>query len=807
MSSEIRKVVRQIIAPMAVFVPCVALMAAAPAFAAPQNATRSSSRSQPPAAASSADPPQSNAGAAPIPSQLHQVLVVAAEKAVATVSPLKFAHVSPGANVETVLNNVPGFSSQTLGVGGFMVADQSFTLDGFNGDEVATTFDGVPDLNTFLGGLEGQGDQMEGQAIDPIDLAGAHVYSGASTQAESSIDDLGGTVSFQPALPTETFHVSLGMTGGEYDGGGSEAQETFAINSGAISSLNGLNVLAKFQHTLVHGPWDNVVGRINSYYLAAVQPTSTGHVKLVALVNAENGQPPSYVPAPLLAKYGVDYNYPQNVSFENQETESKLVSLSVKSLMNPRMIGDFKAFYVGTDNDMRAWSNPIYDNNYDGYPNDMTDGQFTVKGCSGLNAFASSSPTSSPTGLPEVYDCQAATQQFGSPEAGSAYQRYIQNYSQIGAMGHLTVLLPDNTVKVGAMGLIASMLSEEGWYGSWPVPIGTSGYNMAWLEHDGQTWMQAYLQDNIRLLNGKLHIYPGVKYNRLAMFANDDQGYFYTYSGSITETYKWLEDSLGANYAFTQELSAYINLGQSTKAPNISALYGNIGAVQQPLPVTTQPEKVNNIDAGLRFKNARYYWDVAFFNRYFMNVFSRVYNSLTGITLTKNAGKALYRGGTVKAGVVLPYYLQLEGNAGYTHAIYTQNFSNTTGGEYTNGMPRANVPDFTGSAELIYSHGPWYGSVSEHYTGSEYVLNFNTGVTTNRKIGGYATLNLDGAYTWNIDTNSLKALSLELHVSNALNRRAPFYSPGLYTRSNPNFLWLIYNEPLFASLSIKASFF
>ncbi|EQD47992.1 hypothetical protein B2A_08188, partial [mine drainage metagenome] len=91
-------------------------------------------------------------------------------------------------------------------------------------------------------------------------------------------------------------------------------------------------------------------------------------------------------------------------------------------------------------------------------------------------------------------------------------------------------------------------------------------YNAAWLERDGQTWMQAYVQDNIRLLHGRLHIYPGVKYTRLDMFSNDDQGYFYKNSGSITKIYRYIEDSIGVNYAFTSHLNAYVNWGQYGQA-------------------------------------------------------------------------------------------------------------------------------------------------------------------------------------------------------------------------------------------------
>jgi iron complex outermembrane recepter protein len=790
MSIEIRKVVRQILAPMTVVVPCMALMAAAPVVAVAQNSDQSSTTQSGPI----------QPAAAP---KLKQVTIVAAEEAVATVNPTIFQNVSPSSSVVSVLQNVPGFDSQTLGVGGFVVSDTAFTLDGFTDDELGSTYDGVPYINTFLGGLFGEGDQPIGQPLVPMDVSGADVYSGANTQSQSSIDDLGGTIAFEPALPSQQSHVDVGVTGGEYQGGGSETQESFGINSGAISSLDGLNVLAKVQHTLLHGPWDNVVERLNSYYLAAVQPTSSGEIKLVALVNAANGQPPTYVPASFITQGGYDYNFPTDVSYTNQESQSSFVALSAKSLLNPFMIGEITAFYNGTNNERIGYANPIYDNYYNGYEYDLN---ITLKTCSALNAYESSSSAPS-TAYPELYDCAAADSMFGSPAAGTAYQHYVQNYAEQGAQGHLTVLLPDNTVEVGALGFDAPMLSEESWFGQWPSPIGTTGYNMAWLEHDSQTWMQGYLEDNIELFDRKLHIYPGIKYSRLAMFSNDDQGYYYDFSGSVAETYKWVEDSIGVNYAFTPQLNAYVNFGQSTKPPNVSALYGNIGASQEPIAPNVKPEKVNNIDAGVRFRNAYYNWDVAFFNRDITNIFSETYSDVTGITLTKNAGNALYRGFNLGGGVELPYDLALTGNLGYTNAKYTANFTSVEGVAFTDGMPLANIPRLTGNLQLAYSNGPWYASLQDHYRGWEYVTNYETGVTTNFKLGGYGTLNLYGGYKWNVDTSTLQSVKVDVHVDNLLDRHAPFYSEGLDTASTPNFLWEIYNMPLFASVSVTASFF
>ena len=43
------------------------------------------------------------------------------------------------------------------------------------------------------------------------------------------------------------------------------------------------------------------------------------------------------------------------------------------------------------------------------------------------------------------------------------------------------------------------------------------------------------------------------------------------------------------------------------------------------------------------------------------------------------------------------------------------------------------------------------------------------------------TLNLDGSYTWAMDTNILEALKLELHVDNLMDGHAIIYSRGYQT--------------------------
>jgi len=815
MSIEIGKVVRQILAPVTVAVPCMMLLAATPAFAAPQSPGQgdSSDTSSSAGAQQDTDSPQSSSSSTSsfttTPAlTLNQVVIVAPEQAVATVETTDLIHVSPGLSTISVLNNIPGVNAQALGPLGFLPSDTAFTVDGFGSNEMGTTFDGVPYINTFLGGVYGEGDDQASTPIAPIFVSGISLYSGANTMSQSSLDDLGGTVAYEPELPTADFGVQLGMNGGRYSGGGSTSGESFGINSGAISSLNGLNVLARVSHTNSDGPWENVGGHVNAFYLAAVQPTTSGQVKLIAGVTDEDAHPPQDGVPNTLMGTNYDYNYPLDVAQFDQKANSTFVDLSVKSLLNPYVIGEAKVFYTGTQNNRTDWSNPTYDNAYLGYYDDLP---AVTKSCSALNAYESSSPL--PGSYPETYDCAEADAMFGSPGAGTAYQHYINNYSDEGGIGTLTLLIPHNTVTVGVMGLLGSELSEEAWYGSYPVPIGTTGYDMAWLEHDGQTWYQVYAEDNIELLDGKLNIYPGAKYNSDEVYSNDDQGYYYDYSGSVTETYKWVERSIGVKYSFTHDLNVYVNYGQSTKPPDISALYGNIGESPQPVAPDVRPEYVNNIDAGIRFKNSAYAWDVAFFNRDFNDIFSETYSDVTGITQTFNAGKATFKGFTVDGAVNLPYNLALKGNFGYTSAKYTESFTDVNGSTITDGMWRPNIPEQTANVELDWTYGAWFARLQEHYIGSQYLQDYNDGETTPYQIGGYGTLNFTGDYNWVIDNKTLQSVTVTLNVDNILDRHAISYAPGVQLTtpgvpaSVPEFTWEIYNTPTFASLSLTANLF
>jgi len=779
MSIEIRKVVRQIIAPMTVFLPCVALMALEPAIAGPQRTNQNSSQS---------------AGKGTTKSALHTIEIEAPEHAVATISNSKVAHVSPGESLLGLAKNVPGFNVIATGPANLSASSYVFTLDGFNSNQVGTTFDGVPIINVFLGGIYGKGDNHAVTPLTAGQITSVQVFSGANTAAQTSVDSLGGTINFAPKMPTKKFGVQVSGSLGSYAGHGSLATQGFQVNSGSVASLGGFRVLASYQHTHIDGYSDNVFGHVNSYYLSAVQPTEAGHVSFVLVENDERARTQGTVPLPILQDKGPYWDYPTSVSHSFVRSKATTAVLTLKSLLNPITIGDLKFFYNGTANDRTGYGNVLYSNGYLGYRMPTM-----PQSCSALNGFL---PTGTPaTFLPQTYDCQAATQLFGSAAAGSQYQRYINNYYNTGALGHLDLLLPHNVVTVGAGVMTGWEISEEAWYGSQPVPV-TDGYDMAWLDHDHRDQYYAFIQDNISLLGGSLHIYPSDKYNYVHMFTNNDAGYYYQYSGEVHDTYVFNEPSLGVTYNFAKHYNAYVNFGRTYKAPAISALYAGIGPTQIPAASTVQPEYVDSIDAGVRYKGRYGSFTAAVFDRQFQNIFSFFYNDITGITKEYNSGAAQYKGFTLGGDVALPYHLTLEANYGYTDARYTTNFSGPNGSA-TSGQWRPDVPEDTGNLGLEYAHGPWYASLRAHLVGPQY-LAYDTGSTSTTRLPAYTTLGANVGYEWKVDMSAVKDVKADLHADNVLDSQHILY--GYVQTGTPNYTLAQYQPPFFVGLTLTANF-
>ena len=699
---------------------------------------------------------------APAPIKVKRVIKkVPPEKAVATVNKIKVEQASPSSNLLSILKNIPGFNVLSTGPGNLLTGDTAFTLNGFSSSQVGATFDGVPIINTFRGGIYGQGDD---HAVTPItigQISKVQVYSGANTPRQNSLSSLGGTINFSPNLPSNRAGVDVNLGGGAYVRNGDIFSGGIEANSGAIQSLSGFKVLAKYGHTGSNGFQRHVYAHLNSYYLAAVQPFNGGlsNLSLIVVHNDEEAYRPTTVPLALIERYGRDYQYPTDVAHNISNSHATHVVLGLKSLLNPLTVGGLKFFYNNTENDRTAYANSIYNNSYMGYRLPTY-----LKSASALDGYGSNF---------NVYNSTLATQKFGSAHAGTQYQRYIDNYHNVGGKAHVSLLLPSNTVTIGSMILQAKDHSMESWYGSSPVPM-IMGYNNAWLEHNGKDYYDSYVQDNMSLFGGRLHVHPGVKYVHISMYAADAPGYYYQHGGAAGKTFVYTEPSFGATFSPIKTVELYTNYGRIYKAPNISAIYSVIGAAPIPAPITVKPEYVDSIDAGIRYSGAAGKISLAAFDRRFSHIFSYSYSGVTGITMEYNSGAADYKGFTISAEKPLFSYFLLKGNYGYTSAKYITAFKGNNGA-VTSGMPRPNVPQYTANLALNYARGPLFGSLSSHFTGHQYIA-YNGGVTSTTILPAYAIADLNLTYTWQLHGSILKQVKLTGYIDNFLDKKHLIYA-------------------------------
>nr|NDU42032.1 TonB-dependent receptor plug domain-containing protein [Acidithiobacillus ferrianus] len=435
-----------------------------------------------------------------------------------------------------MLRNIPGFTVISTGPGNLTTSDHTFTYQGFNSDQIGVNLDGVPLINTFRGGTNGQGGD---HALTPIGMgqfSGVSVYSGANTPSETGINALGATLNYKPRMPTSKFYTEISGSGGLYSGGvGDSASGGFSVNSGTLP-YTGTKLYANYYYSPFHSFINHVFSINNNYYFAALQPYNHGmsQLSLITIYNHEIAQQPSTVPLPLLQKYDRSFQWAPNIWNNHTTTSSYTSILGWKSILNRHMLAKAKFFITQNNNDRTAYANAAYKGGYDGYPLPTA-----------LKSYANPSTTGRPS---NTYNPTAL---FGSSYNGTQYQRYIDNFGNAGLMPSLIFLLPGNTLTLGGLYMFSKDHSAEYWYGAPAVPM-IDGYNGAWDEHDTRSYGDVFLQDRISLFKHRLIVTPGVKYYLVDTTCNDTAGYYYKYGGSVSNTFNYWEPSFGASFLATR---------------------------------------------------------------------------------------------------------------------------------------------------------------------------------------------------------------------------------------------------------------
>jgi len=700
-------------------------------------------------------------------------------------------HASPNENFQSVLRNVPGFTVTSTGPGNLTTSDSTFYYQGFNSDQVGVQFDGVPLINTFRGGTNGQGDD---HALTPIAMgqfSGVSVYSGANSPSETGINALGGTIDYTPTKPSKHFGIDLAGGGGVYTGGnGSDGYGSLTVNSGVLPYI-GARILANYTYQPYQSYINHVHSINNNYYFAALLPYNHGmsQLSLYTIYNHELAQFPERVPVALLNKYGRYFQWSPNIYANWNTTSAYTTIFGWKSIINSHLLANLKVFVTQNDNNRVAYSNAAYKGIFDGYLLPTS-----------VKSYANPSKSGHPS---NTYDPVAL---FGSSDNGTQYQRYMDNYSNVGFAPSLDFLLPHNVITLGGGYINSRDHSAEYWYGSSNVPA-IDGYNNAWDEHDQRQIADVFLQDRIDLMGGHLIITPGAKYYIVDTTCDDTEGYYYKYGGSVSNTFNYWEPSFGVSYLFNKHLDAYFHYGRVYKVPNISAYYAVIGDAPTPGVERVKPEYVDSFDTGVRYNNGPLKTSLSYFLRIFNQKFGYYYDGLTGITYQYNVGSALYQGFTAAAELTLPEHFNAFANYTLTAAHYTSNFEAGSGVSVRSGESVARVPRYNLNFGVGYRLDGFSARLTDHVVGAQYI-NTNKGVNSGLSLHPYNLTNVNLGYTWKPGIYDIRSLHVDLYVDNLFNQKY-FSTADLYLgkpSQGGHFVAAQVGAPTFVGADLKASF-
>ncbi|RZD17454.1 MAG: TonB-dependent receptor [Candidatus Acididesulfobacter guangdongensis] len=672
---------------------------------------------------------------------------------------------SPMQNAQTILASKPSIDAFSTGPNGM---NSTVTFRAFQGDQFSETFDGIPMNNPFNGYATNGADMYNSIPFTLNDISNINIYNGINNPSVNSYNSLGGTINFQPRQPSKHFDASAGIGYGSFD----TINWNALINTGSVDGFRQLFAINR----QTSGGWEqNVNDQNTNFYYAGILPYNSGlsEVSAYLIVNQNAGYQSNEIPLPLLNQYGYDYYFPLNdLYYYNTDMRLNAI-IGDKSYISRYMTMSAKAYFTNDNYRDREFNNP-----------NLTQYQRNLFG---------------------LYDAYAS--KYNSPQ--QTYQLYGQITSTFGFTPKIELKLPyDNFVTAGGNVQYSLGHSTSFEAASYNVPEILSGplQNDNWDEHYNSVMANGYVQDNISLLGGHIHITPGLKYLYQYDSSNDDStlGYsgYYVPAGSISNAGTFLSPTVGINYLPVKHLSFYAAWGRNIKFANIGDYYDSVSQYNRStgnyinLPLVLKPEYVNDYEIGTRYKRNGFYGMLDFYRENFTNTFISV--PVPGIPLsagldeTINGGNSQYEGMEVSLSQHLGHLLlghwTIYGNYSYNQAVFTSTFTtDNSDGKVTAGESLGDTPKDMANIGLRwgykYMHQHIKAHLSSKFVGSYFTNESQTGLPNGMSVPPYFIMNLGVSDYIPVKASGLKGVKVALYVDNIFNRE---YYPEAYANNYGN---------------------
>nr|WP_298169509.1 TonB-dependent receptor [uncultured Pseudomonas sp.] len=261
---------------------------------------------------------------------------------------------------------------------------------------------------------------------------------------------------------------------------------------------------------------------------------------------------------------------------------------------------------------------------------------------------------------------------------------------------------------------------------------------------------------------------------------------WYGHAGDSRVRYRHLSPKLGATYAFTPSLSAFVAYSNAFRAPSESQVFrgsreSNATRAQAAAEalLDLKPVLVDSYEIGLRGYGKRLDYQVSLYQMTKKDDILSYQDPLTNQRRAVNAGETLHRGIELGLGVQLSDAWRLDNSMSYAKHSYEQwSVSETL--DYS-GKEMEAAPRLTSNSRLNYAPAAFNGGRLElewQHLGSYWRDADNTS-----KYGGHDLLHLRGNYLFDEHTEVFASLSNLLDKQYAetsgLDNSGPTYSPGL----------------------------
>jgi iron complex outermembrane receptor protein len=396
-----------------------------------------------------------------------------------------------------------------------------FSIRGTRGLEVAETLDDIPMQDLLIGG----GNGYLGNSFTLSEIDGVTIYPGVAYPDKNTFGTIGGTIAYASKRSSNDFSIDLTGSIGSWQ----TYESGIEINSGRLDGLlgsadNAPKLLLQYHNTQTAGYIDYTPARYNDFEAAFDKPYDDGLslFQATVLYNSGAGElADGPTPSPLFEEYGRYANYTPEQLFIRERDDYFTFYMKNDTYINDYVTAGVNLFYRNSNTEQinyqtseiaangfppgtAAYVNSPY-TFYDPSQFGVGPGFYWLPGYLNYNpAVFVNNPKNCPADV-------AALAPY-SP-CGLNAESFYAHYDTYGIRPHFELLLPLNTVKIGALVAKETSPTPQSYiYGTANIPT-IQGYNE--FQPNGynggstRTIYQAYAQDKIDLIDNTLHITPG----------------------------------------------------------------------------------------------------------------------------------------------------------------------------------------------------------------------------------------------------------------------------------------------------------